>query len=256
MNPNSWIVTTTKGRDPLCRTRAEEVAQRCGLRLVERRDSLARLLLRHEAEGAYVVGTEKVELRAAGLKLSVHPSMLHHVRHLGRTHPFLRSVAPPGEEVERVIDATLGLAKDALHLATFLECQVVGLEASSILACLCEDGLARLDPYWSAGGARVEVVQAESCAWLEAQEPGSADVVVLDPMFAAPQGAAAGFDLLRALALEAPLSLPLVEAAARVAVRRVVLKLPRGAQPPSGSGNWSRIRGQRLDYFARLPPCS
>jgi len=255
MSPDSWIVTTTKSRDSISMTRAEEVAQRCGLRFVERRDSLARLLLRYQAQGAYVVGAEKAELRARGLKLSVHPSMLHHVRHVGRAHPFLRSVAPPGEEVERVIDATLGLAKDALHLATFLECQVVGLETSSILACLCEDGLARLGPYWSAGGARVEVVQTESRAWLDAQEPASADVVVLDPMFEAPQAAAAGFDLLRGLAHEAPLSLPLVEAAARVATRRVVLKLPRGAQPPPGSGTWSRIRGQRLDYFARLPAC-
>jgi 16S rRNA (guanine1516-N2)-methyltransferase len=256
MSPDSWIVTTTKGRDPTCETRAEEVARRCGLRFVERRDSLARLLRRHEAEGAYVIGPGKAELRAQGLKLSVHPSMLHHVRHVGRGHPLLRSVAPEGEDVERVVDATLGLAKDALHIATFLECRVTGLEGSSILACLCEDGLARLEPYWRAGAERIEVVHTESLSWLAEQDPDSADVVLLDPMFEEPVRAAAGFDLLRGLALHLASTAELVEAAARVAKRRVVLKLPRGAQPPSGLGNWIRTRGQSLDYFANSLTCS
>lgn len=251
MSAESWIVTTTKGRDPSSETRAREVAQRCGLRWIERRDSLARLLRKHAADGAYVIGPRKAELRARDLKLSVHPSMLHHVRHVGRAHPFLRSVAPEGEGVERVIDATLGLAKDALHVATFLECQVTGLEASPILACLCEDGLERLDPYWEAGAERIEVVQTESCRWLEAQPANSADVVVLDPMFAAPRAAAAGFELLRELAHPAPLGPELLAAAARVG-RKVVLKLPRGEQPPRGFGTWSRLRGQSLDYFAAL----
>lgn len=255
MSPESWIATTTKGRAPTCVTRAKEVAQRCGLRYVERRDSLPRLLKRFEAEGAYVVGLAKAELRAQGLKLSVHPSMLHHVRHLGRAHPFLRSVAPEGEEVGHVVDATLGLAKDALHLATFLGCRVTGIEASPLLACLCEDGLARLDSYWREGAARIEVVQAESEAWLAEREASSADVVILDPMFEVAQPAAAGFDLLRGLAHSSPLSTGLLDQACRVAARRVVLKLPRGATPPS-SKKWTLSRGQRLDYFAHDPSCS
>ncbi|MBL4848107.1 MAG: class I SAM-dependent methyltransferase [Planctomycetes bacterium] len=248
MPSNDWISTTTKGRDPTCVTRAQEVAQRCGFPYIERRDSVARLVRKAKVGGAYVVGLEKAELRAEGLRLAVHPSTLHHVRHLGRSHPFLRAVAPEGERVDRVVDATLGLAKDALHIATFLECSVVGLEHSPILTCLCEDGLARLGPPWRAGAARIEVLQAESRSWLAEQEADSAEVVVLDPMFETARPAAAGFDLLRRLACHDPLDPELLDQARRVASRRVVLKLPRGSKPPDVE-KWQQIRGRGLDYF-------
>ena len=174
----------------------------------------------------------------------------------GRGHPLIEAVCPSGEAPpERVIDATLGLAKDALHVATVLGCPVTGLERVRLLCCLAEDGLAQLareDRPWSAGARRVEVVEADAAVWLAAQPTASADVVFLDPMFPRPRPAAAGFELLRAVAWPAPLSPALLREATRVA-RRVVLKVPAGdpadAHSPDARAWTRRVSGTQLDYL-------
>ncbi len=257
------LVVTT-GQDPPSGLveRAREVAARCGLAYVPRTDSLPRVLRRCGAEGAYVVTTPLAEIRARGQHLSAHPSTARVCLHTGRRHPLLRAVAPAdGAPVRHVVDATLGQAKDALHLAAVLGCRVTGLERAPLLACLAEDGLARFaargEAPWAEAAPRIAVEVADAETWLAERPAGSADVVYLDPMFPSPLEAGAGFDLLRALAHPAPLTPGLLAEARRVAAQRVVLKVPAGLRPADlevDPGVWSaRVQGRRLDYLVAPP---
>lgn len=251
------IATTTYKPTPASEARAQEVAERCGLIWVPRTDSVTRLIRGQGAEGAYVVGPGRVELRdLERRRIAVHAGTYPLVAKFGREHPLVRAVAPLDEPPPaRVIDATLGLAKDAIHLAGILGCEVVGLERVRLLVCLAEDGLARLageGAAWSAGAARVRVEEADAREWFGRQPAASAEVVYLDPMFPRPAAAHQGWPVLRAIAWPEPLDAGLLAEARRVASRRVVLKVPAGADPREYAplpALWTRVEGRKLDWL-------
>lgn len=260
------IVTTGLTRGAELVSRALEVSRRTGAPYVERRGGIDRLLSQTGAELCYVVSHERDSIQDRGdPTLFVHPGLFYLKRSDGVEHPLIRAVAPVGEApLERVIDGTLGLAGDALHLAAMLGCPVVGVEANPALCCLVEDGLKRLGAAerrkWAAAARRIEVTCGQAEAYLASQPDASADVVYLDPMFRQPLASQPGFGLLRRLADHRPPTDALFAQAWRVARRRVVLKI-RGADPPPDAappGGWTRFeRGQAVDYLVAdrsLPP--
>lgn len=258
------LVTTTRRSSDEQVARAVEVARLCGARFAARDGSVARMLAAHGADTCYLVGRDREEVRGHGLTLFLHPGTYHMVAHLGREgDPLLRAIAPLGEPAPtRVIDATLGVAGNALQIAGLLGARVIGLEASAPLACLAEAGLARLAAAgrrYSPGAGRIRVVQTRAARWLEDQAPGSAEAVYLDPMFAQPGSAEPGFGLVRHLARGEPLDADTYLAAARVAARRVVLRVPACGQAPPEAAvlTWHRrVRGKALDYLVHEPPAS
>ncbi len=151
----------------------------------------------------------------------------------GRAHPFLRAVLGADEGVDSVMDGTLGLANDALHIATVLECSVRGIEGSPMLHALLEEGLPRLAVTGWPGAARISLEHALALDVLRACADDSVDVVSLDPMMSRPKKSAPSFSLLRDFALHERASRELLHEAARVARRRVVLKLGRRAPLPA-----------------------
>ena len=250
------LVTTTPDPPAALVARARAVAVRCGAKYVVRRGSVARMCRDTGHDVAYVVRRTREELRAADVSLHVHPGLFYLKREAGATHPLIRALAPAlGAPVATVVDATLGLAGDALFVATQLAVDVLGIEASPVLASLLEEGLPRLaaeDGAWSAGAARVTLRHGDALDVLRTLPDGAADVVYLDPMFETPLGAQAGFDLLRLFAEDAALSPELLREAWRVAARRVVLKVAGTVTPPgfSAGPGWNRrVRGQAVDYL-------
>ena len=159
-----------------------------------------------------------------------------------------------------VIDATLGLANDALHISAALECSVLGIEVAPPLVMLLKSGLLRLssEPDPVGGAARRISLRAGHATEVLSQIPSdSADAVLLAPMYETPDRAMPGFSLLRAVAHHAPPDAALILEASRVAPR-IVVKLPRGASEPAYLQNVNRIevlRGKRVDYrvYARDP---
>ncbi|MCA9517022.1 MAG: class I SAM-dependent methyltransferase [Myxococcales bacterium] len=249
------LVTTAPDAPAALIARARVIAKRCGALFSPRRASVTRLLRDTGRVHAYIVGRERDELRGGDEILWVHPGLFYLKREAGATHPLLRALAPEGEPPPRaIVDATLGLAGDAIHVASALGARVIGCEASPVLASLLEEGLPRLAKGgrgWSEGAARVELRAGDALATLSGLEEGAVDAVYLDPMFEAPLAAQAGFDLLRAYAVHAPVDAALLAEAWRVAARRVVLKLPGMAAPPEGAPGpgWTRrVRGQAVDY--------
>ncbi len=238
------VVTTSSRPSPWQRERAAIVATRCRVPHVTRRGSLSALLDGKGALVAYVVRRDRECLADGERSLFVDQGLLHARVSAGRQHPLIRALG----DVRTVVDGTLGLAQDALHIAAVTGAQVVGFEAVPALACLCESGLARLAAQGVEAAARIVVVQGDSRTALQAL--GRVDAMFLSPMFDAPQAAAPGWDLLRPLARPAPLDAQWLQAALQVAPR-VVVKVRRGLPPPlfTTAQLCSVIRGKAVDYW-------
>lgn len=240
------FVTTTHGAAEAQHDRAVEVGRRTGWPVLPRWRSVLRMLDREEAVVAYVVGRDREALVTADQRVSVDLGLLHAHRAVGPGHPFVRSVGP----ARVIVDGTLGLCADALHLAAVTGARVVGLEIAMPLVCLAEEGLGRLAKEEPAA-ARVSVAHADSRARLSTlAEELQADVVTLSPMFDEPQAAAPGFDVLRSLAEPAPLDATWLDAAFRVAPT-VVVKARPGQPIPSFARSYLQTvhQGRAVDYW-------
>jgi len=123
-----------------------------------------------------------------------------------------------------VLDATLGLAQDALVAAEATQAAVVGLEASPVLAAFAVAALRRLPVEAGAAAARIEVRCADHRTALRELPSRSFDVVLLDPMFRDAQESNPLFDLLRRHGEHAPLEGETLREARRVARRGVLVK--------------------------------
>ena len=242
------FITTAAAPSTKLIGRARAVAERCGAPYRPRVGAIEAMLQAAHSDLAYVVGRSREELRSAEAGLFVHAGMFAHKRDLAREHPFVRAVVRGGP-CTSIVDATIGLAGDALHLAAVLGVPITGVEGSPAVYCLLEEGLSRLA---AAGGevgaaaARIRLQHGESCETLATMPADSADVVVLDPMFPVERPAAPGFALLRAVAHPGVDPQALIEPARRVARRHVVLKYPtRPTIPPCDD----RIDGKALRYL-------
>jgi len=234
------IVTTTTRPLPGQQARAREVAARTGWAWIARRGPLAALLEAHR--GAYVVGRDREELVTTDSRVAVDLGLLHAHRAAGRDHPLIQSVGAPSV----IVDATLGLCRDALHLAAVTGARVIGLEVAPALVCLAEEGLPRLARDEPAAG-RVSVEQADSRVRLASLR---ADVVTLSPMFDEPKAAAPGFDVLRELAASQPLDETWLRAAFEAAPRVVVKARPGQPVPDFVRPRLARVRrGRAVDYW-------
>jgi predicted O-methyltransferase YrrM len=125
---------------------------------------------------------------------------------------------------DRVLDATLGLAGDALLAAQATDAPVVGLESSPLVAAFAQAALTRLPRHGRAPAALIEVRRADHREYLRKLPRASFDVVLIDPMFQVPGDAAPTFDLLRMHAEHEPLSPETLLEARRVARRGVLVK--------------------------------
>lgn len=157
----------------------------------------------------------------------------------GRGQLVAKAVGIKPGFIPDVIDATAGLGRDAFVLAQ-LGCRVRMVERSPIVAALLRDGMARgqQDAEVAEVIGRMSLVVADAKEWLltlnEEQRP---DVVYVDPMHPERTKAAevkkemrlfrdlVGFDVDDA---------ELLQAALRVARKRVVVKRPRKAAAIAG----------------------
>ena len=259
MATEDLVVTTQRKASAAEVERARRVAASVGGRYEpRRRRNLSRLRRDLGDPRLYVLNKGRDEVREGEQMLCAHPG-LYCLKILdGRAHPLIRALAPgEGAEVHRIVDATLGLAGDALHMAGVLGAQVVGIEASAVLGALLDEGLSRMSAQtgskWAEAASRIALVVGDAAEILAGMAPDSAEVVYLDPMFDRAASAAPGYPLFRRLARKTPLDARLLAEARRVASRRVVLKIPGASQAPAlavEAPGWNRrVRGQAVDYL-------
>jgi 16S rRNA (guanine1516-N2)-methyltransferase len=157
----------------------------------------------------------------------------------GRNQPLAKAVGLKSGIYPTILDATAGLGRDALVLAS-LNCQVDMMERSPAAAALLHDGLqrARYNPQLSTLiTERLQLLHYDAQDWLRA-ESQRYDVIYLDPMYPHRQQSALvkkEMRLLRQLVgddLDAP---NLLQIALTHAHQRVVVKRPQWAPTLGGS---------------------
>lgn len=248
------LIVTTGGRPtPALTERGQHVAAACQVPFVPRRGrSMVRLKADHEAELVYIIGHDKERLDDGRRSLFVHEGLLKARLAGGMGQPLIRAVTG-GHTAERVVDGTLGLAIDALHLAAATGAQVLGIEAVPAIHALCVSGLPRLAAEGLQAAGRVTPVLGLNHERLAALPDDHADAVFLAPMFDAPAAAAPGWDLLRPLACYEPVGERVVSEALRVAPRLAVKLAPSDRVPDAIAARdpeW--IHGRSVRYAVVL----
>jgi hypothetical protein len=205
---------------------ARELAERFGLEAQTRADRVIPELVEAVAGApVLILSKARADLVHGGrtFRASVGMGFLRLLRaRQGETDPLVRAASlRPGDEV---LDATLGLAGDALVAAYATEAKVVGLEANAVLAAFVTAGLRRLLVPGRVAAARIEVRCADHRAALREMPDRSVDVVLFDPMFRRAGESGALFELVRTLADHAPLAPETLREAQRVARRGVLVK--------------------------------
>ncbi|MBL1276911.1 MAG: class I SAM-dependent methyltransferase [Ectothiorhodospiraceae bacterium] len=187
----------------------------------------------------------------------------------GRGQPLARAIGLKHGANPTVVDATAGLGRDAFVLAS-LGAQVTMIERSPILAALLDDGLKRLaaelgfsEPGLSdIAEQQLHLVHANAIEWLQNQTENRPDVVYMDPMYPHRSKSALvkkEMRALRALVGDDEDSALLLQAARCCALKRVVVKRPKGApligdgnNPVKPSGN-VQSKNTRYDIYSVIP---
>jgi 16S rRNA (guanine1516-N2)-methyltransferase len=216
------IVTTAPSGEE---AEARELAGRFGLRFEPRNARPLHEILRHQGP-VLVLAKKRADLYQGGTswRASAGLAYLRLLRvRKGEVDPL--TVAADLRAGEQVLDATLGLAGDALVAAQATKNKVIGLEKSGLLCAFTLAGLRRINV------PEIEIVQADHREFLAEQASKSFDVVLLDPMFQKPGDAGPSFALLREHGEHATLSNETLQEARRVARRGVLVKdHARGAE--------------------------
>lgn len=216
---------------------AQALAAWFGAPCVARNDQSVQELCTKFAVEVVIVAGEPLKLyhRDADAPLFFHPSMAAQ-RIVRRARGEVDRMIRVGgiREGDTVVDATLGMAADAMVLSAAVgrTGRVIGLEHSVYVAQMLQAVQHFGSPYPEAAQylAQVDIIQANHCAWLAKQADDSVDVVYFDPMFRSPNEESAALSPLRLFADREQLQEEAIAQAKRVARRAVMVK----ERPSSG----------------------
>ncbi|MDI6631445.1 MAG: class I SAM-dependent methyltransferase [Bacillota bacterium] len=234
------IVTTALAAGREAKEQALAFAAELGAVFVPRgRLGLEILMAAAGAEGALVVGRQRVSFLFGGREFSFHPGTAAlRIKNLRSGKPDQMIQAMDLRPGDAVLDCTLGLGADAI-VASFVagpEGRVVGVEKVPVVALVVGYGLRHYsfkeDPDVEAAMRRIQVVAADHLDYLRRVPGESFDVVYFDPFFRTPVRGASQLQPLRLLGEKAPLAAEALREAVRVARRRVVVKVRRDAGEP------------------------
>lgn len=177
----------------------------------------------------------------------------------GRGQTIAKAIGLKGGEFPQVVDATAGLGRDAFVLAS-LGCQVTLVERSPVVAALLEDGMQRASSdaeigFWLT--ERMQLVHADAVSWMNTLvEEEFPDAVYLDPMFPHKQKSALvkkEMRLFQKLLGYDEEEGGLLDAALRIARKRVVVKRPSQAPFLAGRSPTMQIKGKkhRFDVYVK-----
>ena len=226
------IVTTPREREDL-ESAAQATARRLGLKFVPRAGlSLKKLFEEFGVAGVWVEGeTPVLHTRLGPIKYHEGSAVLR--TKPNRTERDALARALDLRPDDHILDATPGMAVDALVAATYLNDsgRITGVEASPLLCELVRLGLRRhtfKTPALAAAAQRIELVCASHAEYLESCGGDSFDAVYFDPMFDHTVQASAMMQRIRCVAVEDPLTPEALALAGRAARRCVVVKTRRG----------------------------
>lgn len=244
--PPSWIgpevtlAPTPRGKDVA-------IAQAFGIALAAARDPASWQLVRAQDRMQLCTPAGPGQLTIE-IGLS-HGPMARRLRNTSRDEPLPRACGLPRKpDGIRVVDATAGLCRDAMVLAS-LGCQVTAIERVPALAFLAQSAI---ESSWLAPNLRVQL--GDAIAVLAALPPASQpEVVCLDPMFDEPGPAQVKKDMQICRLLAGPPDHhgALFAAAMAAARDRVVVKRDVKAPPLVASPSFT-VAGERVRFDVYL----
>lgn len=184
----------------------------------------------------------------------VEGTAAHRLRYGGGTNQALaRAIGIKGRGRPTVLDATVGLGRDAFVLAS-IGCPVVCCERSRVVHALLQNGLQRAAEVKAIRPIveRIHLLQHDAIAFTKnLPAVDRPDVIYLDPMF--PQRSKSALvkkemRLLQSLIGDDEDADQLLSLALKVAHKRVVVKRPRLARPLAGREPHAQINGKSTRY--------
>ncbi len=214
---------------------AAELAARLSLTLVDKLPDQADVLLYVTARGLQLLQPGKGAPGPVGVDF-VSGKVAHRRRFGGgRGQPLARAVGLKQGRTPLVLDMTAGLGRDAFVLAS-LGCEVEMIERSPVIHALLQDGLNRalMDETTAPIVARMHLHRLDGRELGLDQLRHRPDVVYLDPMYPHRRKSALvkkEMRLFQQIVGEDGDSAELLPAARAIALQRVVVKRPAGAEP-------------------------
>lgn len=254
----TWKITTSPRPTDQILHHAARLAEEMELTLSPRSgSSMKRLAHRFPGAGWLVTGPGEslTCLTPEGQRMRWHLGLAKSriaAANKGRPDYLLQSLQPaPGE---RYFDATLGMAHDALLVAS-RGASIVAMELDPIVHAITTSGLKALSQAGdalSAAASRVETRTGDHTDFLRHCETDSFDGVFFSPMFMAPNFRANDLEGLREIAHADWLHPDALSEARRIS-RKVVLKLERHRHPPLPEPTqWFGSPRRRLRYALYL----
>ncbi|WP_099362814.1 class I SAM-dependent methyltransferase [Fredinandcohnia onubensis] len=226
------IVTTAGRTDDEMVELAKNTALELNVTFIERKKRSIAKLQEQTNEDVLVVGKNRIEIYPLHGEepLFFHPnSAMFRMKRImnGEHDPFIQ--ASGLTQGNSILDCTLGLGSDSI-VASFVVGEtgkVTSLEGNKYLYYLLKGGLKS----WDTGNSimneamsRIDVMYDTYESFLTSCPPNSFDIVYFDPMFEETIEESEGIRGLRNFAIYSTLSPEAIEAAKRVAKKKVVLK--------------------------------
>ncbi len=217
---------------------------------------------------AYIDGQLTLSCQRCRPAISIHADWVKGKAAWRRGQPELISKAIGSHRLEspHIVDATAGLGRDSLVLASLParsgENRITAIERSAVVHALLQDAHQRAlqaieQPALVETAKRILLQQGDSSEQLGTHEPGSIDIVYLDPMYPARQKKAQvkkDMRVFQELLGEATLDhRQLLQSARDAATYRVVVKRPLKGDHLAGESPSFSIKGRstRFDVYTR-----
>ncbi len=227
------MVVTTAGRtnDEMVEL-AKKTALELNVPFIERKKRSIAKIQEQTNEDVLVVGKNRIEIYPShgNEPLFFHPnSAMFRMKRImkGEHDPFIQ--ASELTQGNSILDCTLGLGSDSI-VASFVVGEtgkVASLEGNKYLYYLLKGGLKSWDTGYTIMNeamARIDVRHDTYESFLTSCPPNSFDIVYFDPMFEETIDESEGIRGLRNFAIYSTISPEAIEAAKRVAKKKVVLK--------------------------------
>lgn len=235
------FVTSARSSDESVHERARALALRFDLPYVSRSgQGVQKLFAKHGGDAMYVVAKDSEWVAfQEGQKLRVHESLFR-TRLLQTEHPLLRAFA----SAEGVVDATCGLAKDTMLLATRFD--VYAFEKSKVIHALLESAFEK----WRKEKGEFGDAARRVTLFLGSAEERSIPKnhgVYFDPMWPSEKETSSEMSLLRRLACADGLDGHLIQTLRLN--HQVVVKAPRYKKALQGFDSKHVLASERARYF-------
>ena len=225
-----FVITTPQSIDWVSETMSQFI-NACQLEYVPRlKSSLIKIAAEHDADGVIVWETTGPILYIENEKLFFHPSMAK-CRIAAYRKNKQEDILIKACQIERgdsFLDCTLGMGADSIVAAYFSEIgKITGLESQTVIAQVMSWGMKMYEgqmPWLNKAIKHIEIIDCDHKIYLGQQADRSYDIVYFDPMFSQPILHSQPISPLRKLANHDPLDKSVIQAACRVAKKRVVLK--------------------------------